>query len=130
MSGLRLKTIARVVNGVRQTPEDWRDITSRLVFDEAYVEGLYRLNRFRHVQVIFGFHKQKETLMKVHPRRDPSKPLVGVFATRSPTRPNKIGLTRVELVSVRRNVVTVRGLDALDGSPVFDIKPPEDEIHY
>jgi tRNA (Thr-GGU) A37 N-methylase len=56
--------------------------------------------------------------------------LVGVFASRSPTRPNKVGLTLVELVSVRKNIVTVRGLDAFDGTPVFDIKPYEKEIDY
>lgn len=127
---MRLKAIAHVVNGVTETPDDWGRITSRLVFDKRYVDGLYKLGHFRHIWVLFGFHKMRRTLMKVHPRHDPSKPLVGVFASRSPTRPNKIGQTRVELVSVRGNIVTVRGLDALDGSPVFDIKPDENEIDY
>jgi len=113
-----------------ETPEDWEPVKSKLVFDREYVEGLYRLGHFKHVWVIFGFHKQRETLMKVHPRRDPKNPLVGVFATRSPTRPNKLGLTLVELVSIRAGIVTVRGLDALDGTPVYDIKPYEKEIDY
>jgi tRNA (Thr-GGU) A37 N-methylase len=56
--------------------------------------------------------------------------LVGVFASRSPTRPNKLGLTLVRLLSIKGNEVTVKGLDAFDGSPVFDIKPFEDEIDY
>ena len=103
---------------------------SKLVFDETYVDGLYRLKRFDHVIVLFGFHRKRGVRMRVHPRHDPSNPLVGVFATRSPTRPNKIGLTRVRLVSIRGNIVTVEGLDAYDGSPVFDIKPPVDEIDY
>jgi len=91
---------------------------------------LYRLTHFKHIWVLFGFHRQRETLLRLHPRRDPSIPIVGVFATRSPTRPNKIGLTRVELLSVKGGIVRVKGLDALDGSPVFDIKPVEEEIDY
>jgi tRNA (Thr-GGU) A37 N-methylase len=56
--------------------------------------------------------------------------MVGVFASRSPTRPNKLGLTLVRLIGVRGNVVTVKGLDAFDGSPVYDVKPWEEEIDY
>jgi tRNA-Thr(GGU) m(6)t(6)A37 methyltransferase TsaA len=127
---LRLRPIARVKNGQARRRDDWTEVRSKLVFDRRYVEGLYRLSHFRHIWVIFGFHKMRETELKVHPMHDPARPLVGVFASRSPTRPNKLGLTLVELVSVRGNVVTVKGLDALDGSPVFDIKPYEEEIDY
>lgn len=127
---MRLKPVAFVRNGVRQAPEDWDKVRSKLVFDRRYVEGLFRLGRFRHVWIIFGFHRMRMTAMRVHPMHDPTRPLVGVFASRSPTRPNKLGLTLVELVSIRGNVVTVRGLDALDGSPVFDVKPYEKEIDY
>ncbi len=127
---MKLKPIAVVRNGIRETVEDWDAVRSKLVFGRRYVEGLYKLGHFEHVWVIFGFHRQRETVMKVHPRHDPRKPLVGVFASRSPTRPNKLGLTLVELVSIRGNIVTVRGLDALDGAPVYDIKPYEKEIDY
>lgn len=125
-----MKPIATVSNGVTETQEDWDEVTSKLIFKSVYVEGLYKLSHFRHIWVIFGFHRNQETLMRIHPMRDPDKPLVGVFASCSPTRPNKIGLTLVELVSVRKNIVTVRGLDAFDGTPVFDIKPYEKEIDY
>ena len=133
MSGIeqvKLQTIAFVRNGVRETPDDWDKVVSKLEFKQQYVEGLYKVGHFRHLWVIFGFHRSKEAKLKVHPRRDPSIPAVGVFASCSPTRPNKLGLTLVKLVSVRKNIVTVRGLDAFDGSPVFDIKPPQDEIDY
>ena len=130
MKFLRLKRIATVVNGVTGDVHDWSEVRSRLVFEKEYVDGLYRLDRFGHVLVLFGFHRKRKVLMKVHPMHEPSRPLVGVFASRSPTRPNRIGLTRVRLISVRGNVVTVEGLDAYDGSPVFDIKPPVDEIDY
>jgi tRNA-Thr(GGU) m(6)t(6)A37 methyltransferase TsaA len=127
---LRLKRIATVVNGMTGDTDDWSRVRSKLVFEDEYVEGLYRLGRFDHVLVLFGFHRKRKVLMRVHPMHDPERPLVGVFASRSPRRPNRIGLTRARLVSVRGNTVTVEGLDAYDGSPVFDIKPPVDEIDY
>lgn len=127
---MNLKVIAVVRNGITVTPDNWDKTTSKLIFKREYSEGLYRVSRFRHLWVIFGFHRSRVTKLKVHPRRDPSIPEVGVFASCSPTRPNKLGLTLVRLVGVKRNIVTVRGLDAFDGSPVFDMKPPEDEIDY
>jgi tRNA-Thr(GGU) m(6)t(6)A37 methyltransferase TsaA len=127
---MRLKRIATVVNGVAETPDDWDLIKSKLVFEKEFVDGLFKLGHFDHVWVIFGFDRMYQTAMKVHPQHDPRKPLVGVFASRSPTRPNKLGLTLVQLIGVRRNVVTVKGLDAFDGSPVYDIKPFEEEIDY
>jgi len=127
---LRLKPVAFVRNGITDTPEGWENVKSQLVFGADYVEGLYKLGHFKHVWVIFGFHRQRQTVLRIHPRHDPSLPLVGVFASRSPTRPNKLGLELVELLSVRKNIVTVKGLDAFDGSPVFDIKPYEEEIDY
>jgi tRNA-Thr(GGU) m(6)t(6)A37 methyltransferase TsaA len=127
---LKLKPIATVKNGVRNTPEDWDKVTSKLIIDKKYVEGLFKLSHFKHVWIIFGFNKMRQTELKVHPRHDPENPLVGVFASRSPTRPNKLGLTLVRLLSIKGNEVTVKGLDAFDGSPVFDIKPFEDEIDY
>lgn len=129
-NGLKLKRIATVVNGVTGDVDDWSKVRSKLVFEREYVEGLYRLGRFDHVLVIFGFHRKRKVLMKVHPMHDPAKPLVGVFASRSPKRPNRIGLTRARLIGVRGDTVTVEGLDAYDGSPVFDLKPPIDEIDY
>jgi tRNA-Thr(GGU) m(6)t(6)A37 methyltransferase TsaA len=127
---LKIKPVAVVKNGITEKPDDWDKVISKLIFKKEYVRGLYRLGHFRHVLVIFGFHRMRRTLLRVHPRRDLSLGEVGVFATRSPTRPNRLGLTRVRLVGVRKNVVTVEGLDAFDGSPVYDIKPPEDEIDY
>ena len=130
MDRLRLRPIATVKNGVKGDVDDWNKVKSRLVFREEFVDGLYRLGHFDHILVIFGFHRKRGVKLRVHPRHDPSKPLVGVFASRSPRRPNKLGLTRAKLLSIRGNVVTVQGLDAYDGSPVYDVKPPLDEIDY
>ena len=127
---MELRPIAIVVNGVKETPRDWDSVVSKIIVSPRYSEGLYRLSHFKHIWVIFGFHRQRDTKLKVHPWHDPTVPIVGVFASRSPTRPNKLGLTLVDLVSIRRNTITVKGLDAFDGSPVFDIKPDEDEVDY
>ena len=127
---MRLKRIATVSNGVNEDVADWSRVKSRLIFEPEYEEGLYMLDRLRHVLVIFGFHRKRRVMMRVHPMHDPTKPLVGVFASRSPKRPNRLGLTRAKVISVRGNIVTVQGLDAYDGSPVFDVKPPIDEIDY
>ncbi len=126
----KLRTIAVVRNGIEETPDDWDKVVSRIVFRKTYLEGLYKLSHFKHVWIIFGFHRNREVHMKIHPMHDPEKPLVGVFASCSPTRPNKLGLTKVRLISVKKNTVTVKGLDAFEGSPVFDIKPVEEEIDY
>jgi tRNA-Thr(GGU) m(6)t(6)A37 methyltransferase TsaA len=125
---MKLKPVATVKNGIHEDVEDWDKVESRLVFDRAFVPGLYRLDEMSHILVIFGFHKKRGYSLKVHPMHDPSRPLLGVFASRSPRRPNRLGLTRARLVRVEGNTVTVRGLDAYDGSPVFDIKPPEREV--
>lgn len=127
---MRLTPIGKVVNGMKANPGDWTKVKSKISLEKKYAEGLYRLDHFKHIWIVFGFHKQHHTVLVVNPMHDPKKPLVGVFASRSPSRPNKIGITLVELLSVRGTVLTVRGLDALDGSPVFDIKPYEEEIDY
>lgn len=122
---MKLTRIATVVNGVADTPKDWHKVKSRLIFEERYVEGLFGLAESERIWVIFGFHKRRGWQARVRPRAAKDESTVGIFASRSVQRPNKIGLTLVELVGIRGNIVTVEGLDAFDGSPVFDIKPFE-----
>ena len=99
---------------------------SRIVIQSELAEALEGVDGFSHFFVLFWLHKipdeQRKTL-KVHPRGRKDLPLLGIFATRTKLRPNPIGLTLVELVKVEGNVLTVRGLDAFDGTPVLDIKP-------
>jgi tRNA-Thr(GGU) m(6)t(6)A37 methyltransferase TsaA len=72
---------------------------------------------------VFYFHHAQGFDLLQHPRRDTARPRRGVFALRSPRRPNPIGVTVVDLLSVEGNVLRVRGLDAIDGTPVLDLKP-------
>jgi len=103
-----------------------KNIISQIVFREELTEALEGIQDFSHLFVLFWMHKiaeKEKGIMKVHPRGRSDMPLLGVFATRTPHRPNPIGLTRVKLLGVEGNVVTVQGLDAFDGTPVLDIKP-------
>ena len=100
-------------------------LLSQIVLRDDLAEGLSGISDYSHLFVLFYLNQvtdeQKKTL-KVHPRGRMDMPLVGVFVARTMLRPNPIGLTLVELVKVEGNVLTVRGLDAYDGTPVLDIK--------
>ena len=117
--------IGHVENGFpeRATPEKIRAAESRMVLDPALVEGLEGLEPGQRIMVVFFFHRSEGYELRQHPRGDRAQPLRGVFALRSPRRPNPIGVTVVDLVAIEGNVLRVRGLDALDGTPVLDLKP-------
>ena len=96
------------------------------VFPE-FCTGLRRLNGFSHVVILYWFHlrdnEKERSVLKVTPKRHLGAPQVGVFASRSPSRPNPIGLCVTELVEIKECTLTVKGLDALQNSPIIDIKP-------
>jgi len=96
------------------------------IFNE-YLEGLRRITDFSHLIILYWFHmrdnKKDRSTILVHPRGDPSKPLVGVFASRSPCRPNPVGLCVCRLLDIRGDCIIVEGLDAFVDSPIIDIKP-------
>jgi tRNA-Thr(GGU) m(6)t(6)A37 methyltransferase TsaA len=101
-----------------------RNLISRIVIDEKYADGLIRIEDWSHLYIIFWMDKiSEEKKILLCSGIEPDTPNVGIFATRAPVRPNPIGLTLVELVRREGNVLLVRGLDALDGTPVLDIKP-------
>lgn len=96
------------------------------IFPE-YCEGLKEINRFSHLIVLYWIHlrdtKEERRILQVYPKRHAVKTKVGVFACRSPSRPNPIGLSIVKLVKKDACNLTVKGLDALKDSPIIDIKP-------
>ncbi|MET1160131.1 MAG: tRNA (N6-threonylcarbamoyladenosine(37)-N6)-methyltransferase TrmO [Thermoprotei archaeon] len=92
------------------------------IYDE-YVEGLEGLEEFSHIIIIYYMHEAREYKLKGRPWGIEKYPLVGVFATRFAPRPNPIGITVVELVSINKPRLMVKGLDAWDNTPVLDIKP-------
>ena len=119
------RTIGRIENGLPLgTPGDeLRAATSNIVLDPELRAGLEGLEGEARILVVFCFHQSTDWELLQHPRGDRSRPRRGVFALRSPRRPNPIGIAEVELLEIRGNVLTVRGLDAVDGTPVLDLKP-------
>jgi tRNA-Thr(GGU) m(6)t(6)A37 methyltransferase TsaA len=100
------------------------DIVSEIEIDSNLTEALDNLDEFSHIIVLYWMHKSPHrSPKKVHPRGNPSIEPMGVFATRSPDRPNPIGKTTARLLERKDNVLRLQGLDAIDGTPVLDIKP-------
>ena len=103
-----------------------RDDTAWIEIFAEYREAMLGLEGFSHIHVFFWFHEndtaELRRTLQVHPRKDPSNPLTGVFATHSPKRPNLIGLTRCRILGIEGNRITIDAIDARDGSPVVDIK--------
>lgn len=97
---------------------------SQLIIDPQYEKGLFGLSPGQDLLVVFLFHRAPEgdIALKQHPRGDKDRPPRGVFALRSPHRPNPIGVTKVVIESIEDNTLVVRGLDALNGSPILDLK--------
>lgn len=110
---------------IQDDPDVFRGTVSRVRVLEEYARGLYRLERCPRLYMVYVFDRAEGYRLVIHPRGDTSRPERGVFATRSPYRPNPIGLAVVELVSIEGAVLTVRDLDAINSTPVLDIKPYE-----
>jgi tRNA (adenine37-N6)-methyltransferase len=93
----------------------------RLELDYKYIEGLKDLEEFSHIMVIYHFHKAEEVKLTVKPFLD--NVTHGVFATRTPVRPNHIGISVLEISKISKNNIFVKNIDVLDGTPILDIKP-------
>ncbi len=102
-------------------PKGASEFAGQVIVDEKYINGLQDLDGFSHIYLLYSFHKATRTEMHVTPFMD--KQTRGVFATRSPLRPNHIGISIVNLIKVEGNIVFVKGIDILDGTPLLDIKP-------
>lgn len=102
-------------------PKGAQDVIGTIELEEQYSKGLADLEGFSHIYLLYQFHKSTHTSLTVTPFMDTHER--GVFATRSPLRPNHIGLSIVRVERVKDNLVTVRGIDILDGTPLLDIKP-------
>jgi tRNA-Thr(GGU) m(6)t(6)A37 methyltransferase TsaA len=95
---------------------------ARIVVEAAYREALDGLRPGDEIVVLTWLHRARRDVLRVHPRGDASRPEQGVFATRSAHRPNPIGLHRVEIVAIEGTTLRVRNLEAVDGTPVLDLK--------
>jgi tRNA-Thr(GGU) m(6)t(6)A37 methyltransferase TsaA len=131
---MAFEPIAIVKNSVKEMGRrDWDKEVSQLIIRPDLEDALEGLKEFSHLIVLFWFHLSpagESAAHKTHPQMRPDLPLVGVFATRSPVRPNPLGMAVVKLEGQVKNVLIVTGLDALNGTPVLDIKPylPGDSV--
>ena len=109
-------------------PKSLRNAESVLVIDEKYIGAVDGLDRYKFILVVYHIDRSPGYRERVHPMGDKSIPERGVLATRSPCRPNPIGITVAEILSVKGNMIRVTGLDALNGTPILDIKPYEEHF--
>jgi tRNA-Thr(GGU) m(6)t(6)A37 methyltransferase TsaA len=128
LADITLRPIGVVRNRVKEpTSHGWDEVKSRIVLRRELAEALLGLDGYSHIQVLFWPHQIPEEVRgskpQLHPMDDPANPLQGILATRSQIRFNPILTSVVPLLKVKGNVLHVRGLDAVDGSPVLDIKP-------
>ena len=103
--------------GFEGAPDAW------LVLEPRVAAGLDGMRPGDEIIAVTWLHRARRDILRVHPRDDPSNPERGVFTTRSADRPNPIGLHRVEVAAIDGTRVRVRGLEAVDGTPVVDLKP-------
>jgi tRNA-Thr(GGU) m(6)t(6)A37 methyltransferase TsaA len=124
---LALQSVGEVRSPVSSLRKDhWGEVVSELHFSETMAKGLQGIEQFSHLLVLFWMHRAS-----FHPERDLQRrpggrsdmPRLGIFAQRGSPRPNALGASVVRLVSHRGPVLRVRGLDAIDGSPILDVKP-------
>ncbi len=124
---MKVKAIGVVRNEVREPGRrDWQEVTSEIVFEEGLEQSLEGLEEFSHILVVYWMHRLhpgEGPWGKIHPMGRADLPLVGLFATRTPHRPNPLGVAVVRLLERRGNALKVVGLDAIDGTPVIDVKP-------
>ncbi len=126
---IALRPIGVVRSRVKETGDgrDWSQVTCRIVIRPELADALLGLDGYSHIVVLFWPHLVPDEVRgskhRLHPLDDPANPLQGVLATRSQIRFNPILVTVVPLLAVKGSALRVRGLDAIDGTPVLDVKP-------
>lgn len=127
MKEIILKPIGIVSNEVSdRMDENWGKLKSKIILRPEYHGGLEGLSDFSHVIVLTYLHQanyEKEKHLKRRPRNLNDMPLLGIFSQRAKNRPNPIGITTVRILNVNKEYLEVLGLDAIDKTPVIDIKP-------
>ncbi len=124
---MEVNPIGTVFNGVRDAVDaNWGDVVSEVRLAPEFASGLVGLEAFSHAVIVFLMHEARFSVgqhLIRHPQERSDMPLVGIFAQRARHRPNPIGITTVAIERVEGGSVYVRGLDAISGTPVLDIKP-------
>ncbi len=121
---IKIKPLGKAKNSVEkpQLP-GWKNLVSEIIIDKKYQKGLDGIEDYSHIIVVYWMDKEKECHLKHHSQNRKDVPYVGIFACRCPQRPNRIAFSTVKLISKKGNVLKVKGLDILNGTPIVDIKP-------
>jgi len=127
MQPIQISPVGVIKNDIHEAvDENWGKVVSEIHIDESLTHGLQGLEDWSHIVVIFQMHETQfnpdEHLLR-RPRDESDMPELGIFAQRARHHPNMIGITAVRLVEIEGNILKVKGLDAIDGTPVLDIKP-------
>ncbi len=127
MARVEFRVIGKIASPIKEAVDsDWGDVVSTIRLFPEFAEGLRGLESFSHAVVLFLMHgaafEPSKHLVR-RPRDQEDMPLLGIFAQRARHRPNPIGVSTVRIEAVGKDSLTVRGLDAIDGTPVLDIKP-------
>ncbi len=125
---ITLKPIGYVRSGRREpVDDDWDSVPARIeLCPDVPADSLDGIEEFSHAEIVYHFDRVPESAIERgarHPRGNPGWPRVGIFAQRAKNRPNRLGVTVVRIEKREGRVLTVRGLDAVDGTPVLDVKP-------
>lgn len=127
MQDIIMNPIGYVKNSVQNKKDvSWGEDVSTIILNEEYYTGLKGLEDFSHAIIIYYLNKaefQKDKHLQRRPQNREDMPLVGIFSQRGKDRPNKIGMTSVQIISADDTSLVIKGLDAIDGTPVLDIKP-------
>jgi tRNA-Thr(GGU) m(6)t(6)A37 methyltransferase TsaA len=123
-----MSPIATVKNDRKEVEDDnWGDVISILELDPAFSEdALFQIESFSHAEIFYYFDRVEDSKIESgarHPRNNQEWPKVGIFAQRGKNRPNRLGATIVKIVKREGRQLFVKGLDAIDGTPILDIKP-------
>lgn len=112
--------------------DNWSEVISTIILEKDFIsESLIGIEEFSHLEIIFYMNqvKDKKAIAQYrHPRNNMALPKLGTFAQRNKNRPNKLGLTTVELLERNDRTIKVKNLDAIDGTPILDIKPVMEEF--
>ncbi len=105
---------------------EWGEVLSEIIINKEFAKGLIGLDDFSHALIIFYMHQAtyvEEKHLVRHPQEREELPKIGIFAQRAKHRPNPIGITAVQIIEIKENILSVKGLDAINDTPVLDIKP-------
>lgn len=121
---IKIKPLGKAKNKIKkpQLP-GWKNLVTTITINKRYEKGLDGIEDYSHVIVVYWMDKENECHIKHHPQGKADVPYVGIFACRCPQRPTRIAFSTVPLLSRKRNTITVKGLDIIDGTPILDIKP-------